>query len=243
MPSISDSEVIIIKPEIDFKAAALPYLNKAKSNPLSFTTFSGKAKVQFEDVNGRQPDANALIRMKKDSLIWISVSATVLNIEALRILITNDTLIAINRLEKTIAYHPFSYIREVTQLPLTFSSLQDVILGNAILVGDTIISVHEKGNSINIETQNNLLKNLLSFDKSTQQLRESNLTDISSSPPRNAVIEYADYITNGVQLVPSYRSIKVPDQSKIDLRMSFKEMEFNKELSFPFSIPSNFQTK
>ena len=45
--------------------------------------------------------------LQKDSVMWVSISATFLSIEAFRIFITPDTIIILNKLDKTVEYHPF----------------------------------------------------------------------------------------------------------------------------------------
>src|SRR5687767_126680 len=61
-------------------------------NRIDFKTFSAKIKVEYEDVKGKQPDVIANVRMEKDNIIWISINATFLSIEAFRIMITKDSV-------------------------------------------------------------------------------------------------------------------------------------------------------
>lgn len=222
--------------------AGTVYLKGLEKNSINFNTFSGKAKVQFEDKNGRQPDAIATIRMQKDSIIWISLSSTFLNIEAVRIMITPDTLMLINKLEKTADLHPFSYIQNLAQFPLTFSMLQDILIGNPILVGDSIDSFYQTPKNIFIETGQSFFKNLLSLNADNHFLEKSKIEDTSPGSKRVALLEYGDYSQNNEPAFATYRALMVPDNSKIDLRIAFREFEFNKELSYPFNIPGNYKT-
>ena len=70
-----------------------------KKNDFDFIYFSAKAKFTLVDDKGSRT-ANANIRIKHDSAIWISVSA--LGIEGLRILATHDSVKIIDRLNKNI---------------------------------------------------------------------------------------------------------------------------------------------
>ena len=67
---------------------------------IDFKTFSAKIKLQYEDSKGKQPDVNAFVRIKKDSLIWISGYATVFNIEAFRVLINKDSVFVLDKINK-----------------------------------------------------------------------------------------------------------------------------------------------
>ena len=80
-------------PYSDSLSVASLFLKKLETNRINFKSFSAKVKVQYEDRNGKQPDFNAFIRMQKDSVLWVSINATFLSIEAFRIYITPDTII------------------------------------------------------------------------------------------------------------------------------------------------------
>ena len=139
---------------------ALADLNK---NEIHFKTFSSKAKVQYEDHNGKQPDFLAFIRLQKDSVLWISISSTFLGIEAFRLYITPDTLIILNKLDKSVEYHPFSYIESFAHIPMNFDLLQNILIGNPVYVGDSIVSYRQTENHILIGTVGDYFKNLITL--------------------------------------------------------------------------------
>lgn len=219
---------------------ALSALNK---NKIDFKTFSSKAKVQYEDHNGKQPDFNAFIRLQKDSIIWVSISSTFLGIEAFRILITPDTLIILNKLNKTVEYHPFSYIESFAKIPMDFKLLQNILIGNPVYVGDSIVSYKETENHILIGTVGNYFKNLIMLSTGKNHLERIKLDDIDMNQNRTAALLYGDYENNGDFDFATSREINVSEKSKVDVSIQFKQYEFNKELSFPFSIPRNYKTK
>src|ERR1700712_1062333 len=130
----------------DSLKGAADVLKSLEKNKINFTTLSAKIKVQYEDKNGKQPDFNAFIRLYKDSVLWISINATFLSIEAFRILITKDSIIIINKLNKKVEYHPFSYVTDIAQIPLTFATLQDLVVGNPIYVGDSVVAFRQTEN-------------------------------------------------------------------------------------------------
>src|SRR6187401_2277996 len=45
------------------------------ANRIEFETFSAKVNTDYEGGDGKKYDVNVFIRMKKDSLIWISINA------------------------------------------------------------------------------------------------------------------------------------------------------------------------
>ncbi len=228
---------------VDSLNSALSILKSLEKNRISFKTFSAKVKVEYEDRNGKQPDFNAFIRLQKDSALWISISATFLSIEAFRIFITPDTIIIINKFAKTVEYHSFSYIESIAHIPLTFSTLQDLIVGNPIYTSDSIVAYRQTENHILIGTVGKLFKNLLTISADNKLLEKSKLDDIDIGQNRTADLTYDNYENNNQFYFSTYREITVAEKTKVDINLQFKQYEFNKELSFPFAIPRNYKTK
>lgn len=218
-------------------------LNLLEENKIDFNTFSAKVKVEYEDKNGRQPDVNAFIRLKKDSVLWVSISATFLNIEGVRVLITPASITILNKLEKTVEYQPFSYIESIAHIPLTFSVLQDLILGNPVYIGDSIISYRKTGDGILIGSIGQYFRNLITISSDKKLLERIKLDDPDSQKTRNADLVYNNYENNNLFNFATYREISVAEKSKVDIHLSFKQFEFNKELSFPFKVPGNYKIK
>ncbi len=218
-------------------------LTKLDSNKIDFKTFSAKAKVDYEDHNGKQPDFNTFIRLQKDSLLWISISSTFLGIEAFRLLITPDTIIILNKLDKTVEYHPFSYVENIIHIPMNFSLLQNLLIGNPVYVGDSVVSYTKTQNHILIGTVGGFFKNLLALSVGNNQLERIKLDDINLSKNRTASLVYDSYEHEDHFDFSTYREINVSEKSKVEITILFKQYEFNKELSFPFTIPRNYKTK
>lgn len=74
---------------------------------------------------------SGMLRMQRDSVIWISATA-LLGMEAMRALITNDSIVVINRLEKTYLAEPAATFRETLPTPLTLQECQSMLLGNGL---------------------------------------------------------------------------------------------------------------
>jgi len=227
----------------DSLKGAINILQSLEKNKIQFTTLSAKIKVQYEDKNGKQPDFNAFIRLRKDSVLWISISATFLGIEAFRILMTKDSIVIINKLDKRVEYHPFSYVTDIAKIPLNFSTLQDLIIGNPIYVGDSIVAFRQTENHILIGTVGKFFKNLLTVSEDYNLIERSKLDDIDIGQNRTADLTYSEYEKNNGVSFATYREITVAEKTKVDISLLFKQYEFNKELSYPFSVPRNYKTK
>jgi hypothetical protein len=219
-------------------------MGNVKKHHIDFNTFSAKIKVQYEDNKGKQPDINAFVRMKKDSLIWISINATFLNIEAFRVLISRDSIWILNKLDKQVEYHSLSYLEDVAKIPLDFNTLEDLILGNPIYVGNRIVAYKKTENRILISTVGEHFKNLLTLSATNNDLVErSKLDDINLAYNRTGDLTYYEYENKSGVFFSTFREITVAEKTKVDITLNFKQYDFNNDLSFPFSIPKNYKRK
>ena len=121
--------------------------------------------------------------------------------------------------------------------------MQDIIIGNPVYTGDSVVSYRQTENRILIGTMGKLFKNLLTISADNNLIERSKLDDIDISQNRTADITYADYERNNGISFSTDRDITVAEKTKVDINLQFKQYEFNKELSFPFSIPRNYKTK
>ena len=219
-------------------------LANLSKNHIDYKTFSAKIKVQYEDGKGKQPDVNAFLRMYKDSVIWITIDATFLSIEAFRMLITKDRVVILNRIDKRYEEHPFSYIEDIAQIPLDFSTLQDLLIGNPLYVGTKVLAFKQTENHLLLSTVGKYFKNLLTLSAGADNLVErSKLDDLDLSQNRTADLTYQEYENTTGVFFSTYRDITVAEKTKVDIRLNFKQYDFNKDLSFPFSIPKNYKKK
>jgi Domain of unknown function (DUF4292) len=240
-----DTNVVTVSklPVVDSLPEGDSVLQNIQKNKIRFTTFSGKIKVQYEDFKGKQPDFNAFVRLYKDSVLWISINATFLSIEAFRILITKDSIIILNKLNKQVEYHPFNYIEKIANIPLNFSILQDIIIGNPVYTGDSVVAFRHTSNHLLIGTIGKFFKNLITISADDDLIERSKLDDIEVGQNRTADLSYGSYEKNNGLSFATYREITVAEKTKVDITLSFKQYQFNSELSFPFSVPRNYKTK
>ena len=216
-------------------------LDTIHKNYIDFQTFNAKIKVDFEGGDGRRNDFNAFVRLKKDSILWITINAA-LGFDAFRVKVTPDSVIVINKLNKTVQMRSVEYLQEVTKIPITFSELQSLIIGNPVFLDSNISSYKNDEKSISLISIGTLFKHFLSVNKDDYTLQHSKLDDVDASRARTADITYDDYqySKSGVRF-SAYRRITVSEKSKLDIEMQYKQFDFNADLSFPFNIPRNYK--
>jgi len=193
--------VVVVSPNNTAHDDSMQYIRAARnaiiSQKIDFTTFNAKIEVDYSGGDGKKYNVNAVFRMYKDSIIWISVNA-LLGIEAIRMVVTKDSVRLVNKLDKVYTARSVSYLQEVTALPLDLSTLQDLII------------------------------------------QHSKLDDVDILRNRTCDLVYDKYETKKGVRFSTKRQITVSDKTKLDVKLDFKNYDFNETLSFPFSVPKNY---
>lgn len=206
-------------------------------------TFSAKIKVEVTDAQGKQPDVTAVVRMIKDSAIWMSLTATFLNFEFYRVLITKDSVTLLNKREKEVQYRSLNYLQEITSVPFNLNTLQDFFLGNPIFFDSTNVALKKIPNFILVSSILGDFKNLLTLSAENNLLLHCKLDDVDVFRSRTADITYDDYNMVDGKLFSFIRQMLVAEQNKLNLKMEYKQVEFNKDLSVALKIPRNYSIK
>ena len=212
-----------------------------QGNYIHFNTFSAKIEVDYLDGDGKKYNVTAHVRMLKDSVIWISVRA-ILGIEGLRALITRDSVRLMDKQNNLYTARSVAYLQEVTALPLNLSSLQDLLIGNPVFLDSNIVSYNQSDDAITLLSIGDFFKNLLTIDKSSRKLESSKLDDLDELRNRTCYLDYSDYEDKKGVNFATKREISVAEKKKLDIKLDFKQIDFNETLSFPFTIPKNFKS-
>lgn len=237
-----DSTNIVVIP-IDSVGSVEHILEDIKANYIDFKTFSAKVKVEVEDKNGKQPDLTAQIRIIKDSAIWISISATFLNIEVYRLLITPQKVILLNKQDKVVQYRDLIFLQEVIEIPFDFKTMQDLLVGNPVFFTDEITSIKKQDNLILISSLGKYFKHLLTASNDTKLILQSKLDDVDINKNTTTTIKYGDYEIFAGRQIATFRQIMISEKNKLDVKMKYKQVEFDKDVSVVLNVPKNYTEK
>lgn len=215
--------------------------NGIVKNHIDFTTFNAKVNVDYVDADDKKYNVNASLRMYKDSAIWISVNA-IFGIEALRVLVTRDSVKILDKQHKVYTARSVKFLQEVSALPLDLSSLQDLLIGNPVFVDSTIISYTKSGNLISLTSIGSLFKSLVTLHEDDHTIERIKLDDLDQLRNRTCDLTYSDYENKKGVRFSTTRKISVAEQKKLDIKLEFKQYNFNEPLNFPFSVPKNYKS-
>jgi hypothetical protein len=241
--SKKDSTTVSINPaENDSANKVKTALGKINDRHIDFNTFSAQVKIDYSDSRDKKYDVNAFVRMKKDSVIWISINA-ILGIEAFRVMITPDTVSVLDKINKTIQYHSFEYLREMTNLPVDFPILQDLIIGNPVFLDSNIVAYTENENFTSLTSLGTFFKHFATFYNPDLLLQRSKLDDVDITRSRTADLTYEDYENSGNLKFSTTRKISIAYKTKLDIGLAFKKVMFDAVQNYPFSVPSKYKLK
>jgi hypothetical protein len=148
-----------------------------------------------------------------------------------------------NKQQKEVLYRSLDYLQEVTKIPFDFKTLQDLFIGNPIFISDSINAYRKLDQNILISIVTKEFKNLFTMQVSNHLMTHAKLDDLDVNRNRTADITYEDYQPIEAVLFSTVRHITVSEKNKLDIRLQFKQVEFNKELSVYFSVPKNYLRK
>ena len=211
-------------------------------NHIDFQTFSAHMHIHFEGGDGKDNEFNALVHIKKDSMIWVSINAFA-GIEAFRLLITPDSVKVMDKLKHIIRLRSVSYLQEQVHLPVDFKTLQDLLIGNPIFLDTThILFYRTDSRGISLSSAGQPFRNYLSLNND-YTLQHSKLDDVDPLRARTGDLTYGEYDHGGGGSFSTYRRISIAEKSKVDIEINVKQFKFNEVLSYSFTIPKNYKRR
>lgn len=209
-----------------------------------FKYLTSKAKVEYAD-REKSLGANAVIKMAKDSAIWVSLNA-IFGIEAVRCLITRDSVFYMNKLDKSYERYDFASLSKKINFDVNYQLLENLLLGNLIYpqsLQDTVTREQEcdvlrqKKKNVTVSTYAGTLKKV------------SKTVLLQGDTGNSLAAEYDDFVSFSDTLFPMHTVLSLLYRGKNKdittlLRIEHKKTELlDKAPSFPFKVPDRYEKK
>jgi hypothetical protein len=227
---------------------------RLKEKELKFEWFSAKFSAEYTN-KGKENSFNGQIRVRKDSLIWISLTP-MLGIEAVRLMISQDSVKMINRLNDTYFIGDYEYVNRFLNTNIDFDLLQAFLLGNdlqfyedgkfraSIDRGEYKLSTGERRKLKKFvrNSQENLkvfIQNIW-LDPASFKITHADVKEIRRD---NIRLEstYGSFETIGDQLFPLEMTYIIWADNTIRVNADFSKIILNIPMGFPFKIPASYQ--
>lgn len=211
---------------------------------IDFEYLHGKARLTYRD-NTKEREVKANIRIRKDSVIWMSFS--VIGVQGGKVLINKDSITILSNLEKEYYVFDYAELSKRFNFKIDYFVIQSAMLGNPVMsksLGDKITS-DETFNQLKQQQGTVSIKNLI--NKTSKKLEQLELKE--SDTGNSLKIDYADFQPVGDKLFPYksvidilYKNVKGLVNNTIVIEYNKAEVG-DKELRFPFKIPNRYDRR
>jgi hypothetical protein len=132
----------------------------ARKNNLNFEWLKGRFDATA-DLGNEQVSFNASFRMKKDSVIWISISK--MGINFVKVVLTQDTVVFLDKFHGTYYTGNYSFFRDSLKTDIDFNLFQAIFAGDfhPLFTEDKYSASTEGTNHIYSSPQKSTLGNIL----------------------------------------------------------------------------------
>ena len=241
----------IIKQPIKQEGAEYLF-GKLKERELQFTWFNARYSADYQ--NGNQKHAfSGQIRIQKDTLIWLSLS--VMGLEGMRLMITQDSIKYINRLNNTFLIGDWYDLNMFLNTSIEYDILQSFLIGNDISFYEEgkfkatidkdeyklVASARQKMKKY-IKNQEDELKVFIQNIWLNPETFKITRADVKEIRKDNIKLDatYSSFETIGSQLFPREMTYQISAENRIHVSVVFSRINIDEPLKFPFKIPSSF---
>jgi hypothetical protein len=215
-------------------------LKKMLENDIDFKWFSAKIKTNYQSTE-QSMAVNLQVKIEKDKAIWISGQK--FGLEGVRLLIEQDSIQVLNRLERTYMVTDFSYLAKEFNLPANFAAVQDFLIGNALKMSkNAVYNLNEDGiQTVLIGIEGNL-RATYALNKLNYNLENFLLEDTETR--RQITAKQLGYETiEGKGDFAYLREIELKDEKDeiSSVEMSYSRVEFDVPQTMSFDVPSGYK--
>jgi hypothetical protein len=212
---------------------------------IQFEYFQARTKIKY--LEGDQGvNASANIRIKKDSIIWISVTPA-LGIEMLRAIVTRDSIFIIDRLNKEFEAISLDSIGNRMNFNINYSMLESVLMGNLVLSRNGDDKIIRDGNYFLLKQKNGSLSIDNFVNAKTMKIEKVSIMDDSTRNYMN--VDYHNFqnidsvlfaLDNSISLFYSNKNKTFNTQ----IILTYTKASFSdKKVRFPFNVPNRYESK
>jgi hypothetical protein len=208
---------------------------------IDFDYFQGKARMILKDAS-KERDVKAVIRVRKDSVIWMNFS--VIGVQGGRVLINKDSITILNNLDNEYYVFEYAELSKRYNFEINYHVIQSALLGNLLMPRKPDDDVDKKDVTFLLKQTNGTIDVLNFISATTQKIQK---VELRENYTHNAMsITYGNFQPVANKLFPYIGTISMLYRSPAGLINTTIMFEYNKaevgdkELKFPFNIPKKY---
>jgi hypothetical protein len=216
--------------------SARAVINRYEDNFADFKTANGTMKAKYKAEEGSQ-SITISYRLEKNKAIWMSAKLMGL-LTVAKVYITPDRFMYYEKINKTYFDGDFSMAEEFLGVDVNFQNLQNLLIGKPMFDLEKKQMLFDQDTYIFLQNIKNVLAYSASiggrqFEMKSQSLRNQNNESL--------VIDYEGFqLINQKKFPSKIRMTAQNRDDKVIIDLDYRSVSFDEELSFPFSIPNNY---
>jgi len=242
----------IIKAPIKEEGADFLF-KKLKEHELQYSWFTAKFSAEYTN-KGQSTSFNGQLRIRKDSIMWLSFSPA-LGIEVFRIMLTQDSVKFINRMNNSYFEGDYNYVNRYLNTNIDFDILQSFLTGNDLSFyenGKFRAGLDNNGYKLVTAERTKLKKFVRNNSENLRVLLQTiwinpesfkiTRADVKEIREPNIQLEalYSSFEKIGEQLFPKEMSFAIAADNNLGVSVNFNKININTAQTFPFKIPQSY---
>lgn len=202
-------------------------------------TIDAKLNAKYKD-KSKSVSINIKMRLEKDKAIWMS--ATKFGIPVAKVLITPTRVSYYEKLSNTYFDGDFSLLSKWLGTDLDYEKVQNLLLGQALLnlkEGRYNSAVLNEAYQLTPKKKNELFSILFFLNPKNFKLDKQEIRHPEKE--QALLVSYPNYQeVNGQQIPKNVEITAIDNKKTTNINIDYRSVEFNKKLTFPFSIPDGY---
>lgn len=227
-----------ITPTATVPTPAKPVLNV---QDIQFEYFHGKARMVLRDAN-KEREVKANIRVRKDSVIWMTFS--VIGVQGGKALINKDSITIVSNVDKEYYVFEYAELSKRYNFNINYDVIQSAMLGNLLLQRKDEDQVEEESSMFLLKQQAGTVQVTNYVNAASMKVEKIDMKESNSN--NSLVINYSNFQPVADKLFPYNGTINLFYKTMAGVLNTTVIFEYNKaevgdkELKFPFNIPKKY---
>ena len=216
-------------------------IKEVERNNFEFNNLETKFNVKVKGDNNI--GLKGQMRMQNDSVIWISISMK-LGVEVARVMITNDSIMFVNRTNKTYLAESIDNFQDKLPMVAGLHFIQDILVGNNIQLR------HNNKFKVTIDNENykltsgdeSALRSNIWITPNVFKIKKYELSCRQSAIGNQQLvrINYDKFQEVKGKLLPTRIILDANEEFGLILEIDYSEIKVGENLEFPFNISKKY---
>ena len=211
---------------------------------IDFEYLQGKARMILRDAN-KEREVKANIRIRKDSVIWMTFS--VIGVQGGKALINKDSITIVSNLDKEYYVFDYAELSKRYNFNINYNVLQSAMLGNLIMARQEEDEILQDSSVFILKQQSGTVDVSNFINAASMKVEKVELKEGNSN--NSLTLHYSNFHPIAHKLFPYNGTINIFYKTLAGLLNTTIIFEYNKaelgdkELKFPFNIPKRYDRR